>query len=335
MTDRLVHALLHPLDRARLMLLHALGPLARPLMVRRDLRVALWGTTIVASSFVGAVYAPLLLLALGPVLLGVPHLLSDVRYLVVRPGHHRNTRLLPAAALLACAAVTASVEAGVAAAIAGTLALPRTLRRDLVLAALAVVAAVALAVGPIDRLVFAHAHNVIALVLWWLWRPARPTWHLLPVALFVAASLAIGVGVADAGLGWLRHAMPAGLGPGDHEAVLAPGVAWPWAGRLVILFAFAQSVHYGVWLRLVPEDDRRRPTPRTWRATWRALVDDFGRPALYATLALSIGLVGWAVFDLAQARDGYLRLAVFHGHMELMALALLAAAPAAARRSTA
>ncbi|XXF76315.1 hypothetical protein P2318_25100 [Myxococcaceae bacterium GXIMD 01537] len=46
-----------------------------------------------AWAFLLTVGAPLWSLALGPVLLGVPHLLSDVRYLVVRPGLHRRTGL--------------------------------------------------------------------------------------------------------------------------------------------------------------------------------------------------------------------------------------------------
>jgi len=38
---------------------------------------------------------------------------------------------------------------------------------------------------------------------------------------------------------------------------------------------------------------------------------------------LSVALVGWALVDLADANRGYFRVARFHGHLELMAIALL------------
>ncbi len=92
--------------------------------------------------------------------------------------------------------------------------------------------------------------------------------------------------------------------------------------RLVLAFAFLQSVHYGVWLRLIPEDDRPRAAPRPWRATWRALVQDFGVVPLMLFAALALGIAVWGVVDLTQARLGYLRLAVFHGYLELAVGAL-------------
>jgi hypothetical protein len=82
-------------------------------------------------------------------------------------------------------------------------------------------------------------------------------------------------------------------------------------------------VHYSIWLRAVPEEDRAQPTPRSFARTFRALQSDFGRWPLLAAIAVAVGIAGWAAFDLAAAYDGYLRLAVFHGHLELAALALL------------
>jgi len=37
----------------------------------------------------------------------------------------------------------------------------------------------------------------------------------------------------------------------------------------------------------------------------------------------ALGLIGWAFAGPGAARDGYLRLAFFHGHLELAAGALL------------
>jgi len=35
--------------------------------------------------------------------------------------------------------------------------------------------------------------------------------------------------------------------------------------RSLFLYAFSQSVHYGVWLRLIPELDWPSPVPQGWR----------------------------------------------------------------------
>lgn len=102
-------------------------------------------------------------------------------------------------------------------------------------------------------------------------------------------------------------------------SLLAP----PLGPRLILLFCFAQSVHYGVWLRLVPEDDRGRPTPRSYRASYRALVEELGAWALGLFAVAALGLAIWACVDLAEARDGYLRFARFHGSLELIAAGLL------------
>ena len=89
------------------------------------------------------------------------------------------------------------------------------------------------------------------------------------------------------------------------------------------MFAFAQAVHYGVWLRLIPEDDRKQATPRPFIATFRALRQDMGGVVLLVATLLATGLAAWAVFDLAEARMSYLRLALFHGYLELAACAIL------------
>ena len=89
------------------------------------------------------------------------------------------------------------------------------------------------------------------------------------------------------------------------------------------MFTFAQAIHYGVWLKLVPDDDRARATPPTFAASYRALRSDLGPVAVGVTAALCVGLAIWAVFDLAAASDGYFRMARFHGHLELSAAAVL------------
>jgi hypothetical protein len=143
----------------------------------------------------------------------------------------------------------------------------------------------------------------------------------LPLAAFVLASIAICVGVFDplwtgASLGESLLWNEAGWQKG-----LAPGAPDPWAGRLVLSYVFAQSVHYAIWLRLVPEDDRDRPSPRTFRASWKALHSDLGPLMLGLAFASALALAIWAMIDLSRAHANYFRFAQFHAVLELCVLA--------------
>lgn len=320
--------LLEPADWLRWRLLKALGPGIHPLLRDRALRVAWIGVVMMSLSLVGTLLAPLWMLALGPILLGVPHVLADVRYLVVRPRLHQQPGfwLLIGAPLLAVALSGELAVGFMAAGGAALIASGAGWRRALALAAVALICVGALQAGPIAALIFVHAHNVIAVLLWWAWRP-REARHLAPLLAFVGGSLLLLLAPLEwvgGGLAWdLSTLGVSGLGVEQHLRSLAPGLSPELGLRLVLWFAFAQSVHYAIWLRLVPEDDRPRETPRTFAGSLRALRAEFGDLALIATASVAAAIVLWAVVDLAAARYGYLRLASFHGHLELAAAVLL------------
>ncbi len=321
-----LHGLCRVLDRVRVPAIRLLGRPGRVLVRRRELRVAVFGSVVILTSLAGAVFWPLWLLALGPVILGVPHVLSDVRYLVMGPGHHRRMRFwLPVGGpLVAAGCGFHPVECGlVAVAAAAVLSRGAWGRKALVLLAAGAVGAAAWHAGFMAQIIFAHVHNLVALVLWWFWRPRTHASAGVVPALFFLAVLALGSG-------WLRPVEGAwswfpgsGLDFTSHASVLAPGVPAGAAVRLVVLFAFAQSVHYGIWLRLIPEDNRPRETPRPFGATLRAMEADVGPVVFALAVLLAVGIGAWALTDLAAARIGYLRMALFHGYLELVAGTLL------------
>lgn len=315
-----------PLDRARGVLLRAGGGVARRLVRERAARVAVGGSFAVLVALVLASVAPIWLLLLGPVLLGVPHLAADIRYAVLRIGLHRARAGLLALPLLIAAVWQASPPLGLlAAAVAAAATRGHLGRRVLVVLSL-LVAAGHMATLPMGGLVvFAHGHNLIAIVLWMLWWRDRSWLRVLPLAAFALAAGAILLGFADATAGSAGGV--GGVELSTFVTTLAPGVSEPWGLRLVVLFAMAQSVHYAIWLRLVPDDDRERSTTRTFASSWRAFVGDVTPVGAMLTVALSAAVVGWAVFDLVAARDGYLRLASFHGYIELIALSVLLVRP--------
>ena len=58
-----------------------------------ELRVAIIATAAIVLALVATATAPLWLLLAGPIVLGVPHVLGDVRYLVMRPALHKRWAL--------------------------------------------------------------------------------------------------------------------------------------------------------------------------------------------------------------------------------------------------
>lgn len=327
----LVAAPVAVLDRARLAWLRLLGPLAPPLVRDRELRVAAAGTLGIVTALALTALAPLWMLALAPVLLGVPHAASDIRYLVTRPGLHRRPSFWVLVAVpLAALTYTVDVRWGLAATIGAALAARGAWSRRVGIAALAAgLLALAWEYAYEAALLAAHAHNFVALGIWLAWRRRRTWKHALPLGAFALGCAAILGGALDpivAGLdGW--GALPGGVAAAGrtsawyHLASLAPGLTEPWGPRLVLLFAFAQSVHYTIWIRLVPEEDRARETPRTFAASLRAWRDDSGTFVVAAALLLTVLVAGWALVDLGAARDGYLRGVISHGYLELAAIA--------------
>ncbi len=317
-----VVALFGPFDVLRSRLLGWVGPRAAELFRDRARRVAWVGMLSVALSLVVTTVAPLWSLALSPVLLGVPHLLSDVRYLVVRPGLHRKRGLLvvvaapllltslgfgPAFGLLAMLPMIFSVNRASAP------------RRAALIGVWLCLTAVAWRFEIGFQLIFLHLHNALAVLIWWLWRPRtdrRAWWVPASVLLGVAAILS---GLTDPVVTLCRGWVAPGSGTGFREFVetTTPLTNDTMAIRLVLAFAFLQSVHYVIWLRLIPEDDRPRVAPRSFGASAQALFSELGLPAVVLISGLGLGIAVWGLINLSEARLGYLHLAAFHGYLEL------------------
>ncbi len=317
------------LDWARVWWFRALGPFAKPLVRSRELRIAVFGVVAVLSALTMTATIPLYLLAIGPLVLGIPHVGSDLRYLVFRPKLHRRWWLVvPAIGLYAAHAWTYDARYGIGVTLLAVLfARGRHHgRRALVLALAAAWMGAAFYDGHLTALVFAHFHNFAAIAFLWAWRPQRASkLHFVLLGAITLAALTVMLGGLDPIVQRLGGFVPlvGRTGIEWNLALYAPGIPAPWGARLVLLFAFAQSIHYGIWLRLIPEDDRARETPRTWAATLSALRQDVGWPVALVIFAVALGVAVWATIDLFAARLGYLRMVLFHGYMETAALALL------------
>lgn len=315
---------LAPLDLGRRALLRALLPWVRPLIADRARRVLWLGLLSVLGALGATLMAPVLTLTVGPLLLGVPHLIADLRYLVLRPGLHRSA----AAWLVAPALVAAVLGAPTAWALLGllpaaVLAQGTAARAGGVALGNAALVALAWRWPSQAQWGLLHGHNLIALALWWRWRP-RPLRHawIPAVTLGAAAALLLGGEV------WvLTFWAPVGATQlVDFAEQLSPGLDGPWPTRLLLSFCFLQAVHYALWLRLMPDDDRARPAPRSFTASWAALRVDLGPAVLWGALAVWLGVVGWGLIAPEAARLGYLTLASWHAYLELFVLARWVAA---------
>lgn len=336
-----------PLDAVRREALQLVGRsrVLRSCFIAREQRVAVGLVLHAAVAFVGAVFFPVLLLLVGPVVLGVPHVAADVRHLCLRrESSARGRRLgLPAAASLLVAAWGSTFVPGWSAAEATRLTLvvanlwllvfirrardaqraAGSGRQGRLLAVLAVAGGLT-AVGwryPLGfALGFAHAHNLVGLLaVALLVRRSRP----LLIGAF-ALVLALGVWIASgAWVGATLGSPGIQLGASHLLALadgLAPRIDAYRAIAFTTTFAFLQSVHYAVWLFAVPELDRARSGPTTVRTRLGAWVGDFGLPAVLVVVALAALLAISAVVSLRAACATYLAVAAFHGYFELVLL---------------
>jgi hypothetical protein len=348
MTSRGWQEALAPLDRGRQALLaRALGvrPLAR-LLARRDLRIPVLGAlgALVAAGL--SVLAPALLFVVSPVLFGVPHVASDVRYLVVR---RALPRALRSAVWAGCAAIVGvrvleetRVFGGllaartelllgsswvVGAAVAGAAVAAGAGRRAGARLALGLpplfFLAIAAACHPNEaRLVFVHVHNLVGVGVWLLLFRRRGGMALLPLA--TVALCAAWLLLSPLPYAWSARAhgeVAFGVHVLTMSDWIAPGLPVKLAVGLTYSYVFLQAIHYAVWLAWIPQEDTRAEGTLTFRMTARALVRDFGSLGLGVIVALLAVVVLGALVNVQRARALYLSLAMFHGYLELAMLA--------------
>jgi hypothetical protein len=307
-------------------------------VTRRDARLGALASVHAGVAFLLAVFCPVLLLVLGPVLLGVAHVAADVRYLVLRRALPSRARHAVWGLCLALLGLRGLEEGGlgsgwlghaewaltsVAVALAvlvGARASRSSARAAGGVGLAALLGALALSDPARARLVFAQAHNVVALLLWLLLFRRNRRAIALPLAL-----VAFGAALLASGQLWgltVRHGQTSAFGLHVLAASdwIAPGLRAEHAVGLTCAFVFLQSVHYAVWLVFVPQDDPRFEATPSFRASLRGLLRDFGGWWLGAIAVAAVVVVGLSFVDAVRTRHLYLSLAFFHGYLEVVLL---------------
>ncbi len=336
-----IDAVTAPLDEARQAALAAATKSRKltRIIARQDSRVAFIATLQILALFAVTAVRPLWLFVLGPIVLGVPHLASDARYLVIRQRVSREILFVSIAATLVFVGFQvlelfhvapahwtgleiATAVAWIGASIIAGAREGKNRALLFLLAPLLVLGAFATWHAAMTRVVFAHLHNVVGVVAWiFLFRKNKKT------ALLPALALVLGVGLLLSGATFAFSAN-AFRGFGFDLSMigrsLAPGASPGLAAGAALSFVFLQSVHYAAWLVWIPQDNLPGQGTFTFRMTARSLHADFGIALLAIIALLALALAGTAAFDPHHAVRTYMSLATFHGYFEIAILAYFA-----------
>ncbi|MFC5753596.1 hypothetical protein [Actinomadura rugatobispora] len=175
-----------------------------------------------------------------------------------------------------------------------------------------------------------HLHNVVPLFFLWEWardlRTGRTAFRVTQAAWVLVIPALILAGAFDPWLGGDQDGAAAAFaGGGDRLLAAYTPPAWldtAFALRLLVVFAFLQTMHYVVWVWFMPRHGR----PATERFERRA-------SALRGHRAWLLGIAGTAllavlfVSDYAGGKTLYGAIASYHAYLEFpVLLALLAGA---------
>ena len=322
--------------RKRLLAFAFTQPALAFVLQRRARRIEARVAFTIVLALALSIFAPAFMLAVGPIVFGVPHVASEVRYLVVRRGLDRRW-LVAIVAMCACVAALRvagqatdeplftriEVLGGVAFVLGGA-ALGGNMRRLLVVAPIFALGAILAAThATFMRLFFVHAHNFGALVLWMFFFRKRRNVPWLVLALLAVSIVLVLSGATMRWASSMGSLSSFGVSVQDVAAWLTPGFAASVTVPLALLHAFSDSVHYTMWLGVIPEEETRAEGSLTFRMTAKKLKSDFGATGIaIVTVAFAV-VLALAAWRLPTARVAYYSLAGFHGYLELAFVAYL------------
>jgi hypothetical protein len=309
---------------------------------RTDSRVLLLASAGILLAFALTSWVPGLLFVVGPAILGVPHVASDVRYLVIRQDLPRRwvlfvtlgsaalfgLRLLEVTAPAALAFAPLEVALGwtwvVAGALLGTSEARDAGRWRSALLPLALGATGAWAIGHphLARGLLAYAHNLVGVAIWVVLFRRRRGSAFVPLLLMGAcASFLMGGALLvsrSPGGPWVARLL-------EEARLAAPGLSERSTIALALGYVFLQAVHYSVWLSWIPQEAVGRDATLTFAMSVRSARRDFGALGLWAIALAGTAVMALSVVSPHRTRGVYLSLVTFHAYLELACFAFLVA----------
>jgi hypothetical protein len=293
---------------------------------------------VAAVALAVAMRAPLATTVLGLIAFGVLHNILELRYVSGRFAAVLSGRLL----LWLLGLITAIVVCRLAGMIVGeparlaeivigyavlVAACSAVLRGPALLVALIVLAGAALASmswPAYHFVILAHLHNVVPLFFLWEWSARFPTpsvrrwfrsvqvgWILVVPALLLS-------GLFDGQFGSARSSLTGFVGnPRPILAASAPpaAVVTEVGVRLLVVFAFLQTMHYFVWVFFLPRCAPDATKAFEARVPWLT-----GRRAWTLGAALGAALATLFVIDYSSGKALYAAFASYHAYLEFPVL---------------
>lgn len=333
----------------------------RPFFYRRDLRLALLFSIACISALILSMWIPLWVLLLGPLVYGVPHIFSSMRYFHFAVSDQLNrpvqrSRLFAMTGFILVCVFSYRLVVTVNAFGISTPQLSEwrgSTYVELIALAITFIGASAiyrkslkivlrglgLLIPFIAAFYFYPAivigamvliHNFIAFIYWVL-AAKTPSERKVAWGAFV---LTLGVTLAIF-YGYLDILSPVG---GPHLmldfarlSILDTGrLIAPWSQETSFwihacnAFAFGQSLHYFVWLKAIPDQNHYHDVPTSFRQSLGLLENDFGKSVAHLLVFLCVGsLIVWSLMSFQMARMVYFCLASYHGYLEIAGLGIV------------
>ncbi|MFC7595725.1 hypothetical protein ACFQU3_10440 [Terrabacter sp. GCM10028922] len=311
---------------------------ADPGVAPRSRAITLLVLGAVGASLAVAVGSPIATSVIGLILFGILHNLLEIRYVAGRFSGVLGRPFLDLLGALITGIVVCRLLVGVVGRPAqlaeillgyGVLAAAAWQgldgrRRVTALAVVGTASVVSLTFPAYHFVVLTHLHNVVPLFFLWEWsrrivsRRGRQAFRAVQLVWVVAVPAVILLGLIDGSLGADPGIVRSVVGDG-HSVVASsapPGAAATVVGmRFLTVFAFMQTMHYVVWVALMP-----RVAPDA-SAAFEARVPWVTGPRLWA-----MGFMAAAVFavlfgvDFVQGKALYAALASYHAYLELPVL---------------
>jgi hypothetical protein len=290
-----------------------------------------------AAALAVAIQAPLATTVLGLMAFGVLHNVLELRYVAGRFAPVLSGQLLGVLLALTTAIVLCRVAAmvvgeparlaeillGYAVLGAACMAALRGPLRVIALAVLAGAAAVSLSWPAYHFVVLAHLHNVVPLFFLWEWARCLPSasvrrwFRAVQIAWVLVIPALLLTGGADRYFGGVSPSVAGFAGtPRQIMAASAPPavVVTDMGVRLLVVFAFLQTMHYFVWVaflpRYAPDAARAFEARAPWLTGGRAWALGAGLGAALAVLFVIDYACGKAVYAAGASYHAYLEFPV-------------------------
>jgi len=282
-----------------------------------------------------ALIKPALLLAIGPLIFGYPHLVASYRYIQVKS--IRLFILMTSIAIILHLSRTGfahfeQLPFGVWQIVVATLTLiiSRVISKRVIV--IEICTCIFFCIGLVrlawmEPLIYVGGtlilHNWIAFIYWIMAskEKRRRTTAILSSLLFLLIHILVLTGGLDS---WIPIK--------DGQIFFESGskiTGWYLASwttdalvwyRFLVIYTFGLSMHYFVWLKAIPESLNKFEHPSCFRLSLKNLRRDLGKKTLIFFILLSISGITLWIFSLPLGASIYFEMAILHGSLELIFL---------------